>query len=204
VYVAPRLPEGVEPLVPEDDATSWGAAQRSDPRQARCFAVADAFLAQLLGALAPARAYASPEPIVAFGYDEDADEPITHRGELPTGWVVTHGVAFDAEFFYLHRRLTWTWERPREPPAPSAKVWSFLGGEISSEITGEPPPRIVERAQLFGLTLDFDTEHCATHFVESIGTTDTVCLHGSAAQRRELVRILGSFRPIARPAATSP
>jgi hypothetical protein len=204
VYVAPRLPEGMEPIVPEGDATSWGAAQRSDPRQAHCFAVADAFLLELLGALAPRRAYASPEPIVAFGWDEDADEPIRHRGTLAAGWVVSHGVAFDAEFFYLHRRLTWTWERPRQPPAPSAKVWSFIGGEISSEITGEPAPRIVERAQLFGLTLGFDTEHCATHFLESIGTTDTVCLRGSAAQRRELVRMLGTFTPIERAGATSP
>jgi hypothetical protein len=204
VYVAPRLPAGMEPIVPEDDATSWGAAQRSDPRQARCFAVADAFLLQLLGALAPRRAYTSPEPIVAFGWDEDADEPITHRGTLPTGWVVTHGVAFDADFVHVHRRPTWSWERPREPRPPSATIWSFLGGEMDSELTGEPPPRIVERAQLFGLTLGFDTQGCALHVVESIGTTDTVCLRGSAAQRRELLRVLATFTRLERPGATSP
>lgn len=203
VYVAPRLPEGMEPIVPEGD-TSWGAAQRSDPRQARCFAVADAFLLQLLGALAPRRPYTSPEPIVAFGWDEDADEPITHRGTPPTGWVVSHGVAFDADFVHVHPRLTWSWERPREPGPGSATIWSFVGGEMSSEITREPPPRIVERAQLFGLTLGFDTEHCAAHFLESIGATDTVCLRGSAAQRRELLRVLATFTRLERPGATSP
>jgi hypothetical protein len=75
---------------------------------------------------------------------------------------------------------------------------------MDSELTGEPPPRIVERAQLFGLTLGFDTQGCALHVVESIGTTDTVCLRGSAAQRRELLRVLATFTRLERPGATSP
>ena len=203
VYVAPRLPDGMEPVAPEDDATSWGAAQRSDPRQARCFAVADAFLVQLLGALAPRRAYASPEPIVAFGWDADTHEPISHRGTLPTGWVVSHGVAYDAEFFYVHRRAPWSWERPREPTAPSATIWSFAGGEPSNESDGEPPARISEHAHLFGLTLGFDTDHCAQHVVESIAMTDTVCVRGTAAQRRELVHLLATFTAIEDPGVTS-
>ncbi|MFO0710327.1 MAG: hypothetical protein U0353_10845 [Sandaracinus sp.] len=51
---------------------------------------------------------------------------------------------------------------------------------------------------------DDSPEHCAHHGVASIGTTDTVCLRGSAAQRRELVRVLGAFTPIERPEAASP
>jgi hypothetical protein len=204
VYVAPRLPAGMEPIVPEDDATSWGAAQRSDPRQARCFAVADAFLLQLLGALAPRRAYASPEAIVAFGWDEDAGAAIEHRSTLPTGWVVTHGVSYEGGFVRVHRRLTWSWERPREPGPPSATISSFPGGEMDSEFMGHPAPRIVERAQLFGLTLGFDTYGCASHVMESIGTTDSVCLQGSAAERRELLRVLATFTRLERPGATGP
>jgi hypothetical protein len=142
--------------------------------------------------------------VVAFGWDMNADEPITHRGTLPTGWIVSHGLAFDADFVHVYRRPTWTWERPREPGPPSATIWSFVGGEMDSEITGEPPPRLIERARLFGLPLAFDTEHCASHVVESIGTTDTVCLRGSAAQRRELLRVLATFSPIERPGETSP
>ncbi len=196
-FLWPHLAPGEESVEPEGDewdTEDWFAAQRADPRRARCYEVAETLLHEALPTLVARRPFSLAVTQLHFGYDEAQDQSIPFAGVVPSGWVITSAPAYDARFEDLHRRQPWAWVDPE--PAQRARVWSFNGSADDDDDV--PPQPGSRRAHLFGHDLRFDRDggedgQCAWIAEPGTGLTHTVCVRGTRAQRDELVAILGSF-----------
>ena len=193
-FLWPQL-AGAAPEGDEGNPEDWFAAQRSDPRLARCYGLAETLLRDALPTLAVRRPFSLAQTQLHFGYDEERDASFVFEGAIPSGWIITLQPAYDASFEDLHRRQPWTWVDVE--PTQRARIWSFDG--LASD--DEPPPRGPRRARLFGLDLRFDRGEgddgqCARFEQREAGLTHTVCLRGTPAEQDELVAILRSFAPV--------
>lgn len=195
-FLWPELAPGEESVVPEGDdwsSNDWYAAQRQDPRLARCYEVAETLLGEALPTLVARRPFAPVQTRLGFGYDEDIDESIAYEGAIPEGWIISTEPAYDASFDDLHRRQAWAWSPAA--PSPRARVWMFNGLWPDDE---PRPPIGPRRAHLFDHDLRFDREEgddgsCARVENRNLGLTHTVCLRGTRAEQNELVTILRAF-----------
>jgi len=186
LYVWARAAEAEDGGYEED---RW----RTSPAALACLEPARHLRDLVLSTLSVARPYASDD-VVHFGYEESAraDGWIPYRGVLPAGWTVSSGVAFDAAFAYVHRRLPWTESGSREP-SPAAKIWAFTDSPIEVDMI---PAGATRRATLFGRTLIFDANGCAQELVPDIGHVQYVCLTGTAAEQAEILDVLATFVPV--------
>lgn len=185
LWVWPRLPSG-EDLAEAGEDDDWLAAQRSDPRISNCFGEAERWLAEVLPTLRVRSPFASPSEL-DFGWDETREAQARYRATLPAGWVLTTAPAYDAEFTYLHPRLSWA--RSLATPSPSACIWMFVGDD--------PPPRRGRRRQVLGRTLMFDADGCAGFVLGDDLAVQHLCLTGTAAEQAAILEVLETFRPVA-------
>jgi hypothetical protein len=195
-FLWPELAQGEESVVPEGDdweSDDWYAAQRQDPRLARCYGVAETLLSEALPTLVARRPFAPVQRRLYFGYDEDMDESIAYEGAIPDGWIITTEPAYDASFDDLHRRQVWSWAPP--VPSPRARVWMYAGLWPDDMPRPSMGPR---REHLFDHDLRFDRGQgedgsCAWAENRDLGLTHTVCLRGTRAEQNELAAILRTF-----------
>lgn len=175
-------------MTPDDtDDERW----RRSPDAVACLEPARRLRDVVVGTLSVERPYASADTL-GFGWDEDADAPARYRGVVPAGWTISTGVAFDAGFEHVHRRLPWS-ERAASEPMPAAKLWTFTDSPVELDQLAPPSP---VRRELFGRMLAFDGTGCASELLPDVGLVQYLCLTGTPAQQGEILAVLASFVPV--------
>lgn len=169
----------------DDGEEDWVAWQRGNPALQSCYASAERFLDDMLASLRTQRPFETRSARLPFGWEDSREDSGVFLGALPEGWIITTSDAYDAVFRRVHRRQDWSWS-PAEP-SPRAEMWTFVGGDE------RPMPPRGRRETLFGYPLRFDDEGCARVINPRMPFQQYLCLHGSRAEKQELVRVLQTF-----------